>query len=108
MVFYLSAFYCILKKQNINVGFPDYTYKLTYPAPHSPQLVDRVKSLLGNAKFEVEEDKNRGLDHGVFIPLKLIYPDAEIPVVQLSLHSSLDPKMHFEIGRALAPLRSEV
>ena len=80
---------------------------MTYPVPHSPQLASRLRDLLSKAGIAFQEDNKRGLDHGVFVPLKLMYPEADIPIVQLSLHESLNPAKHFEIGRALAPLRNE-
>ena len=83
-------------------GFPPHTYELKYPAPGSPKLAARVAGLV-NARLETE----RGFDHGVFIPFKLIYPDANVPVVQLSLKSGLDAAEHIRIGQALAPLRKE-
>src|SRR4029079_11977096 len=73
----------------------------------SPELAGRVRALLGAAGFATAEDAERGFDHGVFVPLKLVTPDAEIPVVQLSLNHSLDPAEHLAAGRALAPLRDE-
>jgi aromatic ring-opening dioxygenase catalytic subunit (LigB family) len=88
-------------------GFPEYTYSLTYPAHGSTEVAARVRELLGDAGIASDEEHERGLDHGVFIPFKLIYPDADIPVVQLSLLHSLDPAAHFAMGRALAPLRDE-
>jgi aromatic ring-opening dioxygenase catalytic subunit (LigB family) len=88
-------------------GFPDHTYRLIYPAKGSPTLAARVRKLLAEAGFRSDEDGKRGLDHGVFVPFKLIYPDADVPVVQLSLLSSLDPAAHLALGKALAPLRDE-
>lgn len=88
-------------------GFPEHTYRLTYPAPGSPEVAGRVRALLAEAGIESGEEASRGLDHGVFVPFLLIYPDADIPVVQLSLHWSLDAGVHLAIGRALAPLRDE-
>lgn len=88
-------------------GFPEHTYSLTYPAHGSATVAGKVRELLGHAGIETEEEHERGLDHGVFIPFKLIYPDADIPIVQLSLLHSLDPAAHFALGRALAPLRDE-
>ena len=88
-------------------GFPSHTYALRYPAPGGPLWADRVAGLLGNGGIEVQRDDDRGLDHGVFIPLMLAYPEADIPVVQLSLHPSLDPAFHYAVGQALAPLRDE-
>jgi aromatic ring-opening dioxygenase catalytic subunit (LigB family) len=88
-------------------GFPEHTYRLTYPAPGSPWLGKQVRTLLTAAGIESGEDPVRGLDHGVFVPFKLIYPDADVPMVQLSLQQSLDAAAHFRIGRALAPLREQ-
>lgn len=88
-------------------GFPPETYKLTWPVPGSPPLAARVRSLLHAAGLPAGGDAKRGLDHGVFVPLKLVVPDADLPVVQLSLHKSLDPALHLRLGAALAPLRRE-
>lgn len=88
-------------------GFPEHTYRLTYAATGSPELAARVRELLAKAEIASAEDSERGLDHGVFVPFKLIYPDAGVPVVQLSLKEGLDPAAHLAIGRALAPLRDE-
>ena len=88
-------------------GFPPHTYQLTYPAPGSPALALRVRQLLAAADIPSAEDAQRGLDHGVFVPFKLIYPAADVPLVQLSLNQSLDPATHLHIGRALVPLRDE-
>ncbi len=88
-------------------GFPDYTYRLTYPAHGEPAVAARVHELLRAAGFDTEDEKERGLDHGVFIPFKLIYPEADMPIVQLSLVHHLDPAQHLAMGHALAPLRDE-
>lgn len=88
-------------------GFPPHTYELSYPAPGDPALAAALCSRLRANGIAAVEDPARGFDHGVFIPFKLIYPDADIPIVQLSLHASLDPALHIRIGRALAPLRDE-
>lgn len=88
-------------------GFPEHTYRLQYPAPGSPALAGRVRSLLGEAGIASGSNAERGLDHGVFVPFKLILPDADIPVVQLSMKTGLDPEEHLAAGRALAPLRDE-
>jgi aromatic ring-opening dioxygenase catalytic subunit (LigB family) len=88
-------------------GFPEHTYRLTYPAPGSPALVTQLREVLKSAGFKTREEHTRGLDHGVFVPFKLIYPGADIPIVQLSLKSGLDPQAHLEIGMALAPLREQ-
>jgi len=88
-------------------GFPPESYRLTWPAPGDPRLAARVRELLGSAGFASAEDAERGFDHGAFVPLKLTYPNAEIPTVQLSLKAGLDPAEHLAMGRALAPLRDE-
>jgi aromatic ring-opening dioxygenase catalytic subunit (LigB family) len=88
-------------------GFPEQTYRLTYPAKGSPVLAARVRELLANADIVSAEDTGRGLDHGVFVPLKLMYPDADIPIVQLSLRHDMDAEAHLSIGRRLQPLRDE-
>lgn len=88
-------------------GFPKETYTLTYPAPGNPQLAGRISSLLRENHIPVNIDTKRGLDHGVFIPLMLMYPEADIPVVQLSLVMGLDPTVHLSIGKALQPLLND-
>lgn len=88
-------------------GFPEHTYELRYPAHGSTQVAARVRELLATAGMASEEEHERGLDHGVFIPFMLIFPEADIPIVQLSLLHSLDPAEHLTLGRALAPLRDE-
>jgi len=88
-------------------GFPPHTYELSYPAPGSPALAARVRALLAEAGIDSAEDAARGFDHGVFVPFLLAFPDADIPVVQLSLQVGLDPARHLAIGRALAPLRDD-
>jgi aromatic ring-opening dioxygenase catalytic subunit (LigB family) len=88
-------------------GFPLHTYQLTWPAPGSPALALRVRALLTEKNIASEESADRGLDHGVFIPLKVAFPEAHLPTVQLSLQSGLDPLAHLVLGRALAPLRDE-
>ena len=92
-------------------GFPAHTYQLTWPAPGSPTLAARVAELLGKAGLPIATDAHRGYDHGVFVPLKVAFPEAEIPTVSLSLavssDGSFDPELHLAAGRALAPLRDE-
>lgn len=88
-------------------GFPPASYAITWPAPGEPALASRVRELLRAAGLESAEDAHRGFDHGTFVPLKLAYPDASVPTIQLSLVESLDPSEHLAIGRALAPLRDE-
>lgn len=88
-------------------GFPAASYQIKWPAPGDPALAKRVQDLLGAAGLPSATDSERGFDHGTFVPLKLTYPDAEVPTVQLSLKAGLDPAEHLAIGRALAPLRDE-
>jgi aromatic ring-opening dioxygenase catalytic subunit (LigB family) len=88
-------------------GFPPESYQLTWPAPGEPKVAGRVRELLGAAGFDTAADESRGFDHGTFVPLKLAYPDADVPTVQLSLKRGLDPEEHLAIGRALSPLRDE-
>lgn len=88
-------------------GFPDATYRLRFDAPGAPSLAARVRDLLAIAGIPSAEDPRRGWDHGVFVPLMLVTPQADIPVLQLSLQASLEPEAHLEAGRALAPLRDE-
>lgn len=86
-------------------GFPEHTYRLTWPAPGEPALAGAITDLLGAAGIVCRQEMQRGYDHGVFIPFKLVYPAADIPVVQLSLRTGLDPAFHGRVGQALAPLR---
>ena len=88
-------------------GFPPESYTITWPAPGSPALAARVRALLDAAGFPTGADPARGYDHGTFVPLKLTYPEADVPAVQLSLREGLDPAEHIAIGRALRPLRDE-
>jgi 4,5-DOPA dioxygenase extradiol len=88
-------------------GFPPELYRLTYPAPGSAAVAERVAALLAEAGFEPLLDHRRGLDHGAWVPLLLAYPEADVPVLQLSLQTALGPAHHFALGRALAPLRDE-
>jgi aromatic ring-opening dioxygenase catalytic subunit (LigB family) len=88
-------------------GFPKHTYELRWPAPGAPALAARVRALLAEAGLPSRDEDKRGLDHGVFVPLKVAFPDADIPTVQLSLRRGLSPEAHLAIGRALAPLRQE-
>lgn len=88
-------------------GFPDHTYALSYPAPGAPALAKRIAALLAEAGLPSHLDTARGFDHGTFIPLKLMFPAADIPVVQLSLRDDLDPAAHLAAGEALATLRDE-
>jgi aromatic ring-opening dioxygenase catalytic subunit (LigB family) len=88
-------------------GFPPESYQITWPAPGDPALAARVRQLLSVAGIASGEDAKRGYDHGTFVPLKLAYPGAGVPAVQLSLKRGLDPEQHLAIGRAIAPLRDE-
>lgn len=88
-------------------GFPPESYEIEWSAPGHPGVAARVRALLGAAGFQTAEDEQRGFDHGAFVPLKLTYPDADVPAVQLSLKKGLDPAEHLAMGRALAPLRDE-
>jgi len=88
-------------------GFPPHTYELEWPAPGAPALAARTRARLEAAGIDSAADSERGLDHGVFIPLKLAVPEADLPTVQLSLVRDLDPVAHVAIGKALAPLRDE-
>lgn len=88
-------------------GFPPHTYELTYPAPGAPALAEQIVKTLVAAGIASGTDAQRGFDHGMFIPLKLIFPQANIPVVQLSLNDSLDPEQQLLTGRALQVLRDQ-
>jgi aromatic ring-opening dioxygenase catalytic subunit (LigB family) len=88
-------------------GFPEFTYSIRYPAPGSPGTAKRVQELLGGAGFRVAADEKRGFDHGAFAPLAAMYPEANVPVLQLSLRRDYDVDAHLAAGRALAPLRRE-
>lgn len=86
-------------------GFPPHTYELRYDAPGSPDVAREVTRLLEEAGIPVRTDDSRGFDHGTFVPLRKIYPEADIPVVQFSIRQSMDPREHLEAGRALQSLR---
>ena len=88
-------------------GFPEHTYQLTYPASGAPVLAEQIGELLTNAGINNQQNALRGFDHGVFVPLKLMFPEADIPVVQMSLRNDLDPKAHLAAGQALHSLRQE-
>lgn len=88
-------------------GFPPHTYEISYPAPGAPELATRVRHLLELAALPGATAPTRGFDHGVFIPMKLMFPAANIPVIQLSLLRNLDPQAHLRLGQAIAPLRDE-
>ena len=88
-------------------GFPPESYAIQYPAPGSPELAKKIQQLLNENDFNAQLDNQRGFDHGMFVPLKLMYPDADIPCVQLSLTEDLDPQAHIRMGEALAPLAGD-
>lgn len=86
-------------------GFPDELYAIRYPAPGSPELVDRVAALLG--EYRVQRDTSWGFDHGAWGVMQPMFPDADIPMVAMSLDRDLPPEGHLALGEALAPLRDE-
>jgi aromatic ring-opening dioxygenase catalytic subunit (LigB family) len=88
-------------------GFPPFTYQLRYDAPGAPALAERAGALLRQAGLPAAVDAQYGWDHGVFIPLKVMFPEQDIPVVAMSLQASLDPALHCALGAALRPLRDE-
>jgi len=88
-------------------GFPDQAYEITYPAPGSPELASRIAGLLRDNHIPARIDPQRGFDHGLFIPLKLMYPQADIPSLQLSLLRGLNPGAHIALGKALRGLLGE-
>ena len=88
-------------------GFPPHTYRITYPAPGAPDLAARAAELLAQAGIAAALDADQGFDHGTFAPMAVMYPEADMPLIQLSILRSYDPARHFAIGRALAPLRNE-
>ncbi|MGB4466873.1 MAG: class III extradiol ring-cleavage dioxygenase [Azovibrio sp.] len=88
-------------------GFPAALYQLRHEAPGAPDLAPRVQDLLSSAGLPIDIDHRRGLDHGAWVPLQLLYPAADIPVTQLSLQPAAGPEWHLRLGEALAPLRQE-
>ncbi len=88
-------------------GFPDHTYDIKYGAPGSPDMARRASELLMDAGIESLLDNSQGFDHGCFVPMAIMYPQAEVPLFQISLHASYDVAFHLEMGRALAKLRDE-
>jgi aromatic ring-opening dioxygenase catalytic subunit (LigB family) len=88
-------------------GFPPHTYQIRYQAPGDPELAAHARTLLAAADIETTADGRRGFDHGVFVPLGLMYPNEDMAIVMVSIKSSYDPAEHLALGRALAPLREE-
>lgn len=88
-------------------GFPSHTYDLQYPAKGDPALAQEIIETLLSSHIEAKIDALRGFDHGMFIPMLLMFPKADIPVIQLSLHNNLDPRTHFNLGVALEKLRDQ-
>ena len=88
-------------------GFPAHTYSVQYPAPGAPAVADRIATLLQAAGIDSALDAERGFDHGTYSPLVVMYPDAKVPVLQLSLKLPYDAAEHLAVGRALQPLRDE-
>lgn len=88
-------------------GFPSELYQIQYPAPGAPDLASRLQALLASADLPLQTDPSRGFDHGVWTPLSLLYPNAQIPVLPLSLQGNHGPEYHYRLGQHLAPLRSE-
>ena len=85
-------------------GFPDASYDIEYPCPGAPSLAKQLQQLLIDHGMDAQLDDQRGFDHGLFVPLKIMYPEADIPCIQLSLLQTLDPAEHIELGRTLAKL----
>lgn len=88
-------------------GFPPASYELQYPAPGAPQLAERIRALIETSRMKAKPDDQRGFDHGLFIPLLLMYPDARIPCLQLSLLKNLSPAAHIALGKAIADVREQ-
>ena len=88
-------------------GFPEHTYHLKYPGKTSEKLIQRTRDLFSKANIPLNEDSQRGYDHGLFVPFLLMFPEADIPIVQLSIKKNMDPADHIEMGKILEPLRSE-
>jgi len=88
-------------------GFPEESYNIKYPCPGEPLLADQVYRLLNTAGIEARLDKQRGFDHGLFVPLKIMYPEADIPCIELSLVQSIDPEEHIKIGKALSDIEHD-
>jgi 4,5-DOPA dioxygenase extradiol len=104
-----SAVSAVVRPETIHdfFGFPQELYRLAYPAPGAPELASRVSKLLGAKGIATHVHPTRGLDHGAWVPLLLMYPDADIPVTQLTVQPPLGTKHHFHLGEALRPLRDD-
>ena len=88
-------------------GFPEALYKINYPAPGAPDIAAQAQALLKGAGLTAGIDGCRGVDHGTWVPLLKMYPDADVPIVQLSVQTAMNPRHHVDVGRALAPLTKE-
>ncbi|MBD3671217.1 MAG: dioxygenase, partial [Gammaproteobacteria bacterium] len=88
-------------------GFPEHTYDIVYPAPGAPQLAQKVMEMLQSAGLPSALDHEQGFDHGCFVPMSVMYPEAQMPVIQMSLQIDNDPALHIRAGEALAPLREQ-
>ncbi|MGD9659954.1 MAG: class III extradiol ring-cleavage dioxygenase [Porticoccaceae bacterium] len=88
-------------------GFPPESYDITYPAPGHPALAQRLSTLFNNQGLDARIDTQRGFDHGLFVPLKMLFPKANIPCLQLSLKNTLDPEEHIRLGNGLAALKND-
>lgn len=88
-------------------GFPPQAYELQYPAPGLPELAEEVYRLLQNAGIPTALKGNRGFDHGMFVPLKILFPEADVPVIQVALFNHMDAEKHLELGRALSALQRD-
>lgn len=88
-------------------GFPSEAYELKYPSESTAELRSIVKESLLKEGYKLKSNTKRGYDHGVFIPLSIMYPEANIPVIQISILESLDPEEHFKMGKALRELKKD-
>ncbi len=88
-------------------NFPPHTYDVVYPAPGAPKLAERIAGLVSRAGLPTRLDQQQGFDHGTFVPMAMIYPEADMPLLQVSLRHGYDPTEHIALGRALAPLRDD-
>jgi 4,5-DOPA dioxygenase extradiol len=88
-------------------GFPDESYEIQYPAPGNPSMANKIYQAFSEHGIDAKLDANRGFDHGMFVPLKLMYPEANIPCVQISLLNSLDAAAHINLGKVLAGIKAD-